>query len=431
MNNLFCIRICSSSAPSSGIYIKTNLSDYDLILLSHHSIINKDNKEEEYAAFYYDGEYQKIKIKEDKKYKEIDLIIAKVEKLNSNFRDKIENIFLEEAKEGEKLFIKGFPSILSATDVPFQKLDVTINDITITDRFHQFYFNGQNGASSDKDDTHGMSGSPIFKKDNEYIRLKGMYLEIGTNNNSFKMGNFLKIKKIKECLAEYCPNYAFGVSEILKFKIKNIILEIKDEVSETYGLSSPEEQKWRKRFEILNEIIDKKNDEIEMILKKMTCERYEVSELLVNPDQLKILTRCLLSALICDKFNINKEFFINYGKDYSFLSPSLVSAKPKVEITKVMEFLLTQPNYNEKKIFVNYEVSFDNCDICNINNDSQKQAIDNTTLLPREKPEHFMNFYSNTKIEIKCAGCFKNIQNTFYFERKEKWENTKKLEKSN
>lgn len=425
MNNLFCIRIKSSAGPSSGIYIKTNVPDYDLVLLSYHSIINNDKNEEKYNVFYYDGSYEEIKVRKDKKFEEEDLIIAKVEKLENKFRDKIENIFLEDSKEGELLNIKGFPEKLLSSNVPFQKLDIKVNEMDVTEIFHQFKFDGKNGSLPSKDDTHGMSGSPIFKKDEKYIRLKGMYLEIRDKDNTFGMGHLLKIQKIKECLAEYCPEYDFGISETLNYKMKEILDEIKEELIEAYNLYSIEEIAWRERFDRLKEILSEKKDEIEIIVNKMTCGKYEILELLENPKELKILTRCLLSALVCNNFDINGEFFINYGNNYSYLSPSLISTNPQVQLAKVMDFISKQPSYKGKNIFVKYKVSRDNCDMCNISEDNQEQATANTTLLPREKPEHFMSFYSDTKTEIKCAGCFKNIKDTFYFERKKKWKNNK------
>lgn len=429
MDNLFCIRIKCSIGPSSGVYIKTNIPEYDLILLSYHSIIDKDEIENKYEAFYYDENIQNLKIKEDMKFKNEDLIIAKVEKLENIFRDKIENVFLEDPREGEKLLIKGFPSKLINKEVPFQKLDIKINELNVTKLLHQFKFEGKNGALPNKDDTHGMSGSPIFKKEKEYVRLKGMYLEVPDEDNSFGMGHFLTIQKIKECLSNYCPEYEFGISDALNNKMKELIDEIKKELIEAYNVCSKEEISWKERFDKLDKIIDTKKDEIKTLIIKMSCGKYGLLELLESPKELKILMRCLLSALICSNFDINETFFYNYGNTYSYLSPSLTNANPQVELTKVMSFVSRDASYKGRNIFVKYQVSRENCDKCKISKDNIEQATANTTLFLREKPENFMNFYSDTKIEIKCAGCFKNIKDTFYFEGKEKWKNNSSSEK--
>jgi len=430
MNNLFSIRVKCVAGNSSGIYVKTNVVDYDLVLFSYHSIINEEGKPEDYKLYYYDGTYEKIEVIEEKKYtkEDGDLVIAKVKKLEDRFRSKIEDTFFEDSKEGEKLSLRGFPQKLSNSISPFQKLNVTINDQNLNEKFHQFEFESKNGSIPEKDDTQGMSGSPIFKKGKEYVRLKGMYLEIRDKENTFGMGHFLKSEKIKKCLKESCPEYDFGISEVLIQKIEKIIDEIKNEFLECFELYSDEEKMWRDRFSKLKEIVFREKDVIIKNIENFTCKNYDLFELVENPCELKSYIRCLLSAIICESFNITKDYFINFINKYSYLSPSLDSKYPKVELAKAIQFLHEKPNYQDKNIFVKYKPTKNNCRNCVVNEENLGLITADLTLLPNQQPNNFMNFSTSTKIKVKCAGCFSDIRDTLDYEMEEKWGKNKEFE---
>lgn len=433
MNNLFSIRVKCIAGNSSGIYIKTNVIDYDLVLFSYHSIVNKEGKPEDYKLYYYDGTSEKIEVIEEKKYtkEDGDLVIAKVKKLENRFRSKIEDTFFEGSKEGEKLLLRGFPQKKSTSESPFQKLEIKVNDLDVNEKFHEFEFISKNGSLPNKDDTHGMSGSPVFKMGKSYIKLKGMYLEIGEKKNTFGMGHFLKSEKIKECLEAYCPEYDFGITEVLSQKICKVIDEIKKEVLEYFGEYSEEDDAWNNRFKKLKNIIVRNKEIIRKIVDKITCGNYKTIDFLDDENESKTFVRCLLSAMVCNDFNMDEDCFLNYDNEYTYLSPSLNPKYPKVEIAKLMKFLKENGTYNERKIFLRYNLARGRCSTCILKEEDIEAINSDVTLLESDHPEHFMRFSTRTNVKIKCSTCFVDIMSTMEYEKGGKWGKNKRLEESN
>ena len=410
MNNLFCIKVITNGAPSTGIYIKVSSEEFDIVIISYHSILLNE-AEEVYELYYFeDGESVRLEVIEDIKCKSEDIILIKVIKIEKKLRDKIEQVLLtSEIKEEEALKMIGFPEALAIDEMERQKLDVIVNEVNKSNRFHEIKYEKKYKTQSSSDNTEGFSGAPIFSKVGNFNYLKGIYLEIGSLQNVFHTGNILKGEIIKKLIEEYFPTVDINNSYVLSLvleRVEAILEEITKNISDFETIDI-----WQRKSDILKKSLSDNKLNLKVLLKSLSCDEVNSDLILDNHFVTNEFIRCLLSASEGLCLNDEKNSFKYKDDKYYYFNPILEGPKfPKVVMTRVFEFLSKSPIFSNGNVFIRYDVTRRTCANCFASDDVVKFGELKSSLIPEVDEKNFIYISKKNKVNFLCSACFEDTR---------------------
>ncbi|MCY6353636.1 hypothetical protein [Clostridium sp. ZS2-4] len=213
----FCIKFECKDIQGTGVLIKLNNSDKDIIITAAHCLAEYKTKEDITFDFSFNFNILDVWINDIEK--EIDIAVIIIEKFNDEtiplyILDDIEDI------SDKHILIYGYPVYKKDNDIKYEKLEAKYYGkskgnyrLKLNENMDTFYSDGKSLID-------GMSGSPayILEKDNVY--LLGVFNRVEHSDLAYNEVNIISIKSIIEKLEHENLIYCMDVKNKSELNIK-------------------------------------------------------------------------------------------------------------------------------------------------------------------------------------------------------------------
>lgn len=411
-NHLFSVKV----NDGSGVYIKINEENYDLILTAKHCL-NKDN--ENVISQLVNKSLKKLEIIEVKISDDYDLAAVKVEKIHPDLRSKVKNVIIDRKVEEESNYLmQGFPEVFTGLkDMSDQRISIKLQVENIITGSHEIKFNDKFFNVKEKKDiknySYGFSGAPVYEKVNEGLLLKGIFYRVKDENCIFNAGLIITCDIILKFLEEKKITKS-SIADYLYFKIEEQIKADLDEIEKTQILDFFSKKKWKNKMFEVKKCLKENKDKLEELFKVIICEKDVTFEELVSIENIKLLLCCLLVPA-GENLEIKNELFSYKDKKYWIFNPILGETKYfDVVMTKVLHYIEDNSKVKDGNALIRYYTSLNECMNCKTNEKVREKAKLNIGLINTNlfTEKDFFDFQIEKKLGFFCSKCFENLPRT-------------------
>ncbi len=406
----------SNGRKFTGVYIK-NGDKEDVIVTCAHGIHSKDST--------------KIKVFTKCQLKESELVIKSLildeekdiailvleNNLNSEIRDYIPSVILDEAvEEGMEYKVSGFPiSTLHSVENALKEIFVTLTSknycslylhkVTLTD------YDKENIDEEIVDNLDGFSGSPVYealREDENLVLLKGIYLGIDDDENTFKIGRVASIDAILHVAKENSIVLECDFEKYLFLELRRIINSILEEEISTISsgrLKSRVRCNLEKTIRFLEENKAKLSEIIAQFLCKKRCLKEDI---IIGKPRIKELILTLLHIIDTAKLE-NNSFIYNGSKNFLF-NPNKVTQRPlNIVMKNIIEYLYNNldSNYQDGNALVYYDIDIETC--MNLCHEIKVNTINESLFSSEDMKDDILSANDQFALKFKCSACSNSL----------------------